>query len=80
MYLNIGNDFSVRDSAVIGIFDLDNTSVSKRTQEFLNNSEKNGQVVPCDDLPKGFVLTTEYGFQKLYLTSFSTTTLEKRMK
>lgn len=80
MYLNIGNDFSVRDSAVIGIFDLDNTSVSKRTQEFLASSEKNGQVVPCDDLPKSFVLTTEYGFQKLYLTALSTATLEKRMK
>ncbi len=80
MYLNIGNDFSVRDTSVIGIFDLDNTTVSKRSQEFLNNAEKVGQVVPCDELPKSFVLAAEYGFVKLYLSPLSTQTLEKRMK
>lgn len=80
MYLNIGNDMAVRDSSVIGIFDLDNTSVSKRTQEFLNRAEQEGQVVPCDDLPKSFVLTSEYGMNRLYLTALNASTLEKRMK
>ncbi len=80
MYLNIGSDMAVRDSSIIGIFDLDNTSVSKRTQEFLNRAEQEGQVVPCDDLPKSFVLTAEYGMDRLYLTSLSPSTLEKRMK
>ena len=80
MYLNIGGDLAVRDSSIIGIFDLDNTSVSRRTQEFLAMAEKEGQVVPCDDLPKAFVLTAEYGMNRLYLTSLHTSTLEKRMK
>ena len=80
MYLNIGGDFAVRDKSIIGIFDLDNTSISRRTQEFLNTAEKEGQVVPCDDLPKSFVLTAEYGMNRLYLTSLSTSTLEKRLK
>ena len=80
MYLNIGGDMAVRDTAIIGIFDLDNTSVSKRTQEFLAAAEKEGQVVPCDDLPKSFVLTAEYGMNRLYLTSLNPSTLEKRMK
>ena len=80
MYLNIGGDMAVRDTAIIGIFDLDNTSLSKRTQEFLAAAEKEGQVVPCDDLPKSFVLTAEYGMNRLYLTSLNTSTLEKRMK
>ena len=31
MYVSIGNDFAVRESSVIGIFDMDNTSTSKRT-------------------------------------------------
>ena len=35
MYLSIGNDMAVRDRSIIGIFDLDNTSTSKRTREFL---------------------------------------------
>ena len=80
MYLSIGKDFSVRDISVIGIFDLDNTTISKKSQEFLNEAEKNGQIVPCDELPKSFVLTTEYGFSKLYLSPLTTQTLEKRMK
>ena len=71
---------AVRDKSIIGIFDMDNTSTSKRTREFLANGEKEGQVVPCDDLPKSFVLTTEYGMNRIYLTSLSASTLEKRLK
>ncbi len=80
MYLSIGNDMAVRQSSVIGVFDLDNTSISKRTQAFLTRSEREGQVVPCDDLPKAFVLTAEYGLHRVYLTSLNTSTLEKRTK
>ena len=80
MYLSIGNDMAVREKSIIGIFDLDNTSVSRRTQLFLNKAEKEGQVVPCDDLPKSFVLTSEYGLNRVYLTSLNASTLEKRMK
>ena len=80
MYLSIGNDMAVRESSVVGIFDLDNTSTSKRTREFLSNAESEGQVVLCDDLPKAFVVTAEYGMDRVYLTSLSSSTLEKRMK
>ena len=80
MYLSIGNDMAVRDTSIIGIFDMDNTSTSKRTRLFLKKSEKEGQVVPCDDLPKSFLLTAEYGFNRVYLTALSTQTLEKRLK
>ena len=80
MYLSIGSDLAVRDSSIIGIFDLDNTSTSKRTVEFLEKAEKEGQVVPCDDLPKSFILTAEYGMPRVYLTEYYTSTLEKRLK
>lgn len=80
MYLSIGNDMAVRESSIIGIFDMDNTSTSKRTRAFLDSAEKQGQVVPCDDLPKSFLLTAEYGLSRIYLTALSTQTLEKRIK
>ena len=80
MYLSIGNDFAVRDSSVIGIFDMDNTSTSKCTKDFLRQAEREGQVVPCDDLPKAFLLTAEYGLNRVYLTTLSSQTLEKRLK
>jgi hypothetical protein len=37
-------------------------------------------VVPCDDLPKSFIVTTEYGFERVYLTTLSSATLERRLK
>ena len=80
MYLSIGNDMAVRDSSIIGIFDLDNTTYSKKTVAFLNMAEKEGAVIPCDDLPKSFVLTAEYGFNRVHLTALNAATLEKRLK
>ena len=80
MYLSIGNDMAVRDSSILGIFDLDNTTTSKRTRDFLDNAEALGQVVPCDDLPKSFILTAEYGFSRVHLTALNAATLEKRLK
>lgn len=80
MYLSIGNDMAVREKSIIGIFDLDNTTTSKRTREFLSTAEDQGQVVPCDDLPKSFVVTAEYGMDRVYLTALSSATLEKRIK
>ena len=80
MYLSIGNDMAVREKSIIGIFDMDNTSTSRRTREFLSRAEKNGEVVPCDDLPKSFLLTAEYGLDRIYLTPYNSSTLEKRLK
>ena len=80
MYLSIGNDMAVRSRSIIGIFDLDNTSTSKRTREFLAKAEENGEVVSCDELPKTFILTSEYVFNRVRLTSLNAATLEKRLK
>ena len=80
MYVSIGNDMSVRESSIIGIFDMDNTSTSKRTRQFLTMAQEDGAIIPCDDLPKSFIVTTQYGMTKVYESTLSTTTLEKRMK
>ena len=80
MYLSIGNDMAVRSGAVVGIFDLDNTTTSKRTRLYLEKAEKEGRVVPCDDLPKSYVVTVESGLERIYLTALSAKTLEKRRK
>ena len=80
MYVSIGNDMAVRDSSVIGIFDMDNTSTSARTRDFLGRAEKEGRVIPCDDLPKSFILTAEYGLHRVHLSALGVQTLEKRME
>ena len=81
MYIQIGSDMAVRDRSILGIFDLDNTTCSKHTRNFLAEAEKNGQVITVsDDLPKSFLLTSEYGMERVYLCQFNAATLEKRMK
>ena len=81
MYLPIGNDMSVRDGTIIGIFDLDNTTCSKHTRNFLKQAEAAGQVVTVtDELPKAFVLTREFTMDRVYLTQFSAATIEKRSR
>ena len=46
----------------------------------MEQAEQEGRVVPCDDLPKSYVVTAEYGLERVYLTSLSAATLEKRLK
>lgn len=80
MYLSIGGDLAVRAESIVGIFDLDNTSVSKWTRRFLELAEQEGQVVAAsEDLPKAFVLIREFGLTRVYLTQFSAATLEHRL-
>ena len=80
MYLPIGNDMSVRESSIVGIFDMDNTSTSKRTRDFLARAQQEGAIISCDDLPKSYIVTVEYGMMKVYESTLSAATLEKRMK
>lgn len=80
MHLSTGNDMAVREKSINGIFDLDNTTTSRRTREFLEGAEKEGQVVPCDELPKSFLLTAEYGLPRVYLTSLNVQTLGRRLE
>ena len=40
MYLNIGQDTVITDKNILGIFDLDNTTVSKASRDYLAQAEK----------------------------------------
>ncbi len=81
MYIPVGDDLSVRDDAIVGIFDLDNTTCSKHTRNFLRQAEEAGQVVTAaGELPKAFVLTREFTMDRVYLTQFSAATIEKRSR
>ena len=79
MYLNLGQNEIVSEHRIIGIFDLDNASYGKHTRNFLKDAENNGSVISVsEELPKAFVLTQEFGMDRVYLTQFSASTLEKR--
>ena len=81
MYLNIGGDFSVRSESVVGIFDLDNTSSSKWTRKVRGEAQKAGAVVEAtDELPKSFLVVSEYGESRVILTKYNAAVLLKRMQ
>ena len=70
----------MREKSIIGIFDMDNASTSKWTRAFLSRAEKEGEVVPFDDLPASFILTTEYGMNRVFLSEQPTRKLKEKLK
>lgn len=80
MYLHLGNDAIVRKTEIVGIFDLDNTTQSVRTREFLARAEKEKTVVNAAgaELPKSFVLCGGDGERKIFLSQLNSSTLQKR--
>lgn len=79
MYLHIGNGKSVRKNKIIGIFDLDTSTVSKTGKDFINRMQKEGLVEYEDyDLPRSFVLVEENKVYKVRLSRISSGGLKMR--
>ena len=79
MYLHIGNGISVKKKDIIGIFDLDTSTVSKTGKDFINRKERAGLLEYNDfDLPRSFVLVDEGGVTKVKLSRISVQGLKLR--
>lgn len=80
MYIHLGQGTVVRSRDVIGIFDLESTTVSKHTRKFLSKAEKSGDVITVSyELPKSFAVCGEVGKKaKVYISQLSSSTLLKR--
>lgn len=80
MFLHLGNTTVIHQDDIIGIFDLDNTTVSKITRDYLTKAEKEGKVVNVStELPKSFIVCeNEEKEITVYICQISTSTLIKR--
>ena len=79
MYLNIGKNRMIRKENILGIFDLDSSSQSYLTREFLSAAEKAGRVVnAAEDIPNSFLLCEERDGIVIYLSQSTSRTLWKR--
>ena len=79
MYLHLGQSVVVKDSEILGLFDLDNSSYSHLTRRFLDQAQREGRVVNVsEELPKSFVLCQGRSGPRVYLSQLSTATLLKR--
>jgi hypothetical protein len=74
-YLHLGNDVTVHNNDVIGIFDIERVTVNRDVNEYLRKVQKNGDIYYVSlDLPKSFTVTDEF----VYVSNVSTLTLRKR--
>ena len=76
MYLHLGQNTVVTTKEIVGFFDMDNTTVSKTTRDFLSAAERSGKVRYVSyDLPKSFVVTAD---KSVYVSPLSVPTLTGR--
>ena len=82
MFIHLGQDITVLRKDIIGIFDLDTSTNSKRTRDYLSQAELNGDVVTItNELPKTFIVCrcpTRKSGKIVYLSQISSATLLKR--
>jgi hypothetical protein len=75
MFLHLGEDTVITTDKIIGIFDIDTSTVNKATRDYLAKAEKGKKVIYVNyDLPKSFVVTDD----AVYISPINTITLHKR--
>ncbi len=81
MYLHLGQDTVITTESIIGIFDIDECTISKKTRDYLATAEKNRRVVNVSyELPKSFVVCQKNNETIVYISQLSTKTLIKRSR
>ena len=79
MYLHLAQDVIVNERTIVGVFDMDNSTVSRHTRAFLARAQREGRVVNVSlELPKSFIVCEENGRETVYISQISTATLLRR--
>ncbi len=77
IYLHIGNNYSVDVREIIGIFDMDNTTITSCTKKLLDKAEKEKRLfLATYELPKTFIITKK----RIYISQLAASTLKKRLE
>lgn len=78
MYIDIFGDQVVDTRHIVGIFDLDNTTTNRFTNDFLNTKQRENKVkYLVSDIPKSFILMDD---GTVYVVELSSQILKKRME
>ena len=79
MFLHMGQNIISKSGDIIGIFDIETSTISNITRDFLSKYQKSGNVVNVSDkMPKSFILCGNKKKNKIYISQISTSTLLKR--
>ncbi|MBQ9841773.1 MAG: DUF370 domain-containing protein [Clostridia bacterium] len=84
MYLHLGQEVVVRRQDIVGVFDMDNTTISPHTREFLNRAEREGRLTYVSyDLPRSFTVCAPRNRRRadrVYVSQIAPATLKKRSR
>lgn len=79
MYIHIGGEKVIKKKDIIGVFDLDTTSVSAATKEYFKKAQREKKILSVsDELPKTYIIAGGRGREKMYISPISTQTLIRR--
>ena len=77
MYIHIGENKVLRKKDILFVFDMDSSTVSVHTRNYLNKAQREGKVISVSlDLPKSFIVTRD-GW--VYLSTFNTSTIVSKI-
>lgn len=81
MYLHIGKGTIVNTSDIIAIMDLESSSLSANTRDFLKVIEEEGFVRNVsEEIPKTFIVCETDGQSVVYVTNISSKALAGRVQ
>lgn len=79
MFIHLGGDVVISLKDIISIMDIESSSTSNNTKEFLKTAEDEGFIRKISkDEPKSFVLAEKDKKTVIYLSPISSVTLYKR--
>ena len=83
MYLHAGNNKNIREKNIIGIFDIESSTVSDITKKYLSDAEKRGETesAAADELPKSFIVYFDKNQEfKICFSQLSSSSLDGRIE
>ena len=80
MYIYLGSDVVVPEEEIVGIFDIDKTTTTGETRNFLSHYGMIGNSITIsDEMPKSFIIVKNKDKEnKIYISPISTSTLKLR--
>lgn len=80
MFLHVGNNKNIRESRIIGIFDMDNATVASASRKFLSAAQKQGRVESAGlEIPKSFILYDDGEKTKVCFSQLMSSSLHGRL-
>lgn len=81
MYVHLGNEGMIWSEDIIGIFDIENTTVSRDSREFLSAAAaRKCETAISSDMPASFVVSKGMWGEKVFISSLSSAALIKRCR